>query len=327
MDESDPFADAAGGRLSGASKKQYHFAWRRYLGFLKISDPAALSLPPPQRLTKEIVRAFTKHLAETNIPRSVAIQVDALYKAARIMLPDQDLDWLKSMKGRLHSAAPLQRPTGPMITSIQLLQLGLSLMDENRPREHARARLAQAILYRDGLIIALLAFAPLRRKNLASLQIGRHLIGEGANRYIVIPASETKTRVEVEFAMPPLLVPYLDVYLTTIRARLLRAIGCEALWISPRGVPLGYGAFGDIVSRHALRRLGIRLSTHDTRDAAATTWALVDPARISVASDLLSHADSKTMQLHYNRARGVEASRTYAALIRNKRLNRLRSPA
>ena len=216
-DDSDPFADAAGARLSAASKKQYLFAWRRYLGFLKIADPAALNLLPCQRLTKERVRAFTEHLAETNIPGWVAIQVDALYKAARIILPDCDLGWLKSMKARLHTAAPLQRPTGPVITSLQILQLGLFLMDENHPGERVPIRLARTILYRDGLIIALLAFAPLRRKNLASLQIDRHLIAKGANRYIVIPASETKTRVEIEFAVPALLLPYLDVYLTIFR--------------------------------------------------------------------------------------------------------------
>ena len=67
-------------------------------------------------------------------------------------------------------------------------------------------------------------------------------------------------------------------------------------------------------SRHAICRLGTRLSTHDTRDAAATTWALADPGKIAVAADLLSHADGKTMQTHYNRARGIEASRVMPRL-------------
>lgn len=318
-DDSDPLGDAAGARLSPASKKQYFFAWRRYLGFIAIVDPAALDLSPNQRLGKVRVQAFAKHLAETNIPRSVAIQVDALYKAARIMLPESDLGWLKSMKARLHAAAPAQRSSGPVITSLQILEVGLSLMDENRPDDLKRIRLVQAQNYRDGLIIALLAFAPLRRRNIASLEIGRHLIGEGANRYIVIPAIETKTRVSIEFAFPALLVPYLEIYLTMLRPRMLRVLPCQALWVSPRGGALGYPAFGEIVSRHTLRRLGIRLSTHGTRHAAATTWAISNPKEIAVASDLLSHRDRKTTQAHYNRAQGVEASRAYAAIMRSKR--------
>jgi hypothetical protein len=43
---------------------------------------------------------------------------------------------------------------------------------------------------------------PLRRKNLAALEIDRHLIGEGNNRFVYIPAAETKTRTPIEFATP-----------------------------------------------------------------------------------------------------------------------------
>jgi integrase len=316
--DSDPFSEAAGARLAARSKHQYLFAWRRFLGFVLIEDPAALQLPPAERLTKDRVRVFASHLAETNIPRSVAIQVDALYKVARIMLPEHDLTWLKSMKARLHSAAPLQRPSGPAVTSLQILQVGLSLMDQNAPQGE-RITLSQAISYRDGLMIALLAFAPLRRKNLVSLEIGRHIIGESNDRYVVIPAFETKTRTPIEFAIPALLISYLDIYLAVVRPRLLKNPLCQALWISPRGEALHYGAIGNIVARHSFSLLGIRLTPHDTRDAAATTWALADPSKIGTATDLLSHANGKTMQKHYNRARGVEASRAYAEIVRAKK--------
>lgn len=306
--DSDPFSEATGARLADRSKHQYLFAWRRFLGFVVLEERSALTLSPAERLTKERVRAFANHLAKTNIPRSVAIQVDALYKAARIMLPDHDLAWLKSIKARLHSAAPLQQAGGPAITSLQILQVGLFLMNQNAPVEGTLSTLLRAIAYRDGLMIALLAFAPLRRKNLASLEINRHLIENENGRYIVIPASETKTRTPIEFAIPALLLPYFDIYLSVVRPRLLKDLSCEALWISARGLALRYGAIGDIVSRHTFNHLGLRLTPHDTRDAAATTWALADPSKIGTATDLLSHSDGRTMQNHYNRARGVAAS-------------------
>jgi integrase len=319
--DSDPFSEATGARLADRSKHQYMFAWRRFLGFVVLKDRSALMLPPADRLTKERVRAFASHLGETNIPRSVAIQIDALYKAARIMVPDHDLAWLKSIKARLHSAAPLQQAGGPAITSLQILQVGLSLMDQCAPAERDRLTLSCAISYRDGLMIALLAFAPLRRKNLAALEIGRHLIGDGNDRYIVIPAAETKTRTPIEFALPALLLPYFDVYLAVVRPRLLKGPSCRSLWISPRGGELRYGAIGDIVSRHTFSALGLRLTPHDTRDAAATTWALANPSKIGTATDLLSHAHGRTMQKHYNRATGVEASRVYADIVRSKRMS------
>jgi integrase/recombinase XerD len=312
----DPFSEAAGASLAVTSKTQYLFAWRRFLGFLSVGDQSALDLPASERLTKARIRSFTDHLAKTNIPRSVAIQMDALYKAARIMMPELDLSWLKLMKARLHSAAPLKRASGPLVTSVQVLQVGQRLMDDDDPKTEDGLTLAQAIRYRDGLLISLLAFLPLRRRNLAALEIDRHLIGEGNNRFVYIPAAETKTRTPIEFAIPELLLPYLDVYLRFVRPRILNDPKCKALWVSPRGGALRDGAIGAIVSRHTVAVLGIRLTPHDTRDAAATTWAaLAAPGQIGVSRDLLSHSDLRTTEKHYNRANGVEASRAYAKVI------------
>jgi integrase/recombinase XerD len=311
----DPFSEATGTRLAVTSKTQYLFAWRRFLGFLSIEDQSALGLSASERLTKARIRSFSDHLAKTHIPRSVAIQMDALYKAARIMMPTLDLSWLKSMKARLHSAAPLKRASGPLVTSVQVLQVGQRLMDDHDPKTKDGLTLAQAICYRDGLLISLLAFLPLRRKNLAALEIDRHLIGEGNNRFLYIPASETKTRTPIEFAIPKLLLPYLDIYLRFVRPRILNDPKCKALWVSPRGGALRDGAIGAIVSRHTAVVLGIRLTPHDTRDAAATTWALAAPGQIGVSRDLLSHNDQRTTEKHYNRANGVQASRTLAEIL------------
>src|SRR5262245_39004740 len=38
----DPFCDAPGARLADATRRKYMFGWRRYLGFLAISEPVAL---------------------------------------------------------------------------------------------------------------------------------------------------------------------------------------------------------------------------------------------------------------------------------------------
>src|SRR5262249_60488951 len=71
---------------------------RRFLGFLTLDDPTALEIAPAERLTRERVKSFVDHLKRSNTPHSVAIQVDALYKAARIMMPKVNLSWLKTIK-------------------------------------------------------------------------------------------------------------------------------------------------------------------------------------------------------------------------------------
>lgn len=220
-DYEDPFNREAGAHLSASSRRQYLYGWRRFLGFLTIDEPTAFEIAPAERLTKERVKRFINHLRQTNTPHSVAIQVDALYKAARIMMPKLNLSWLKTIKARLYVTVPPSVARGPVITSVQLLELGQQLMDESRPASNRRMRLADAVQYRDGLMIALVAFIPLRRKNLAALEIDRHLIQEEGEWFVIITAEETKTGATIEFAIPEVIRPYLTTYLNIVRPRML----------------------------------------------------------------------------------------------------------
>src|SRR5207253_4303613 len=131
-----------------------------------------------------LVRAYVSHLAETNAPQSIAARIDELYQTARILMPQRDWNWLKAVKARLHAAVPARGRARPVITSVQLLALGQQLMDESLPTASTSIRMADAIRYRDGLMFALLAFILLRRKNLAALEIGRHLIRQGDGWFV-----------------------------------------------------------------------------------------------------------------------------------------------
>jgi integrase/recombinase XerD len=312
----DPFCDAPGARLARATQDKYRFGWRRFLGFLAISEPLALGADPAERLMIARVRLYVSHLAETNAPQSIAARVDELYQAARIMMPQHDWTWLKTVKARLNAAAPPRGRTGPVITSLPLIELGLQLMDRSMPTSGTSILMADAIRYRDGLMIALVAFILLRRKNLAALEIGRHLIREGDGWFVIVPRTEIKTKSSsIEVAVPELLRPYLAVYLDIVRPRMLRRPTCTALWVSPGGGALGYSAIWRIFKRHTHRELGIHIAPHDGRDAGATTWAIAAPEQIGVARDLLGHSDLRTTTRHYNRARGIEASRAYTKMI------------
>ncbi len=85
--------------------------------------------------------------------------------------------------------------------------------------------------------------------------------------------------------------------------------------VSPKGGPLSYHAFWPVFTRHTTERLGIRVTPHDVRDAAATLWAIARPGQVGISRDLLAHADLRTTEKHYNRARGIEASRSHGRVI------------
>jgi integrase len=312
----DPFDDGPGGRLAKRTLHKYWMGWRRLLGFLTLADPNALKASPLERLTKDRVRRFVGHLAQTNTPHSVAIQMDSLYGAARTMMPNTNWTWLRDMKTRLYAAAPRGNSVRPVITSVQLIDLGIALMEESNIEADKPIRMADAVRYRDGLMIALLGYVPLRHKNFAAIEIGRDLIREeGGNWYIVIPPEETKTKTSIEFEIPEELRDRLSTYLNYVRPRMLRRIGCRALWVSPKGGPLSYSAVGPVMTRNTTERLGIRITPHDARDAAATTWAIKAPGQIGIARDLLAHDDLRTTTKYYNRARGIEASRAHNQAI------------
>ncbi|PWT86819.1 MAG: hypothetical protein C5B58_00770 [Acidobacteria bacterium] len=324
MEGDDPFADSAGVRLSKATQRMYLWGWRRYLGYLAIYESTALDIGPVERVTSERIRAFAVHLRETNSARSVAHQVHKTYLAARVMMPEHDWTWLKNLKTRLFKAAPARAPRGPVITSLQLLELGKELMDESLPGLDGVIGMEAAVRYRDGLIFMLLAFQPLRRKNLAALEIGRHLLWEDDRWALKIPAEETKTGVPIDFVVPELLASYFNVYLGTFRPYMLQDAARAALWLNTRGRALAYAAIGDIIGERSTSRLNFRITPHDARDAAATTWAVSAPDQIGVSRDLLTHRDLRTTTKWYNRARGIEASRAHNLVIAELRRKRIR---
>src|ERR687896_2251574 len=81
--------------------------------------------------------------------------------------------------------------------------------------------LRRAELYRDGLMIALLAARPIRIKNFLRLRIETSFVA-GPNGYtIVLAKKETKNRKALEYYVPAELRPYLDRYLTEHRPILM----------------------------------------------------------------------------------------------------------
>jgi hypothetical protein len=317
MSRDDPFAPGA--HLAKASRHNYLVAWRRFLSFLDTHEPTALELHPSERLSSDRIRAFRAHLAETNAPRSVAGTVGALYHAARLMMAERVWSWLRAAKKRLDRDVPSCRPSGRVITSLQLLEVGEGLMEESKPKPGNPIGKRNAIRFRDGLLVALPGCIPIRRKNLAELEIGRQLIREGDRWFVVVPAEESKTGISMPYLVPEFLEPYLVFYLEVVRPALLRNLTCAAVWVSSTGGAICYGAIGQIFSQRVTSRLGFRVTLHDARDAAVTTWAIFAPDRIGVAHDLLGHNNPNTADKYYNRARGIEASRAHSKLIAGMR--------
>ena len=196
--------------------------------------------------------------------------------------PDRDWSFIGSISARVYARrAPVSSKPSKLVEAHELLQLGLSLMKQAAEIPNARSA---AVLFRDGLIVALLALRPLRRKNLTNLTIGIDLIMIEGRWLIVLARSQTKTHAALEFAWPEELHEPLETYLAVHRATLIARHGRwhaevgNRLWVSSDGSPLTQMAIYDNIVRRTRKAFGRRINPHLFRDAAATSLAIHDPA-------------------------------------------------
>ncbi len=293
---------------SAGSRRSVVSGYGRWIGYLKAVEPAALALAPAERISRDRIRRYIDHLAAEITPAGVFNYVKHLYDAIRVMVPEPDWRWLKTLVWRLDGRTSRRNKAGRMVTPGQLIRLGIGLMEQAQPEADG---LDAAIAYRDGLVIALLACRPVRRRNLAAMRIGQHLVQSGRRWHIVFRANETKNRQPYEATVPTFLQPFLKCYLAEIRPMFPKAHSHDGLWASAKGGPLSDAALYDQVCKRTRAAFGRPINLHLFRDIAATEIAYRDPARIGIARDLLGHSDLRAVDRHYNQASQVQAGRAY----------------
>jgi hypothetical protein len=179
----------------------------------------------------------------------------------------------------------------------------------------------RARLYRDGLMIALLANRPQRPANLVQLTLGRELVRHGAGWCLEIPGADTKTGASIELPWPEDLLPALEAYLTSWRlqlARVGRCDGCGALWLGSRGRGVSCQQAYSQIAAHTRAACGRAVNPRLFRDAAVTTVACDRPAHVRLA----------TTERHYNLARTAEAATAWHGVLAAKDIGRTaRGPA
>lgn len=303
---------------SDASRRVTVAGYGRWIGFLASTEPEALTLLPADRVTPDRVRAYIAMLETSLSPCGIWNYVKNLRNGLSVMSPGEDFGWLGTIEQRLWLKADAQTCNKPVPSSDRLVALGLDLMD--RARQSWETLRYQARLdYRDGLLIALLALVPLRRRNIAMIRIGQHLLRSEDGWSLVFEADETKNRRPIEFAIPDLLTAPIEHYLAVIRPAFREAAKHDRLWASLKTGGLSGDAIYCAVRKRVRAELGIDLTLHQFRDAAATTLAHSGPEDVMLARDLLGHADFGTTKKHYIRADSIDAGRQFAALLAKER--------
>lgn len=172
--------------------------------------------------------------------------------------------------------------------------------------------------YRDALALGFLVWSPIRRRNLAALNLGDTLRLEAGRWRVAFGAEATKDKSPLAIALPEddAYQQALEFYLMRIRPRLLRspAIAHDALlhqrgplWISTRGTAMTAHALYYAVTRSSERLLGAPLNPHLLRDCAASAITTARPEYVLAASRILGHNQLSTTLTHYEQASMLEA--------------------
>jgi site-specific recombinase XerD len=209
-----------------------------------------------------------------------------------------------------------------LVLTERLVEAGMTLVTE--ALEFAKNDLACARGLRNGLMVALLAFRPIRLKNFAALEIGSTFRQVHGAWWIALPCGSTKSRRPDERTVPALLNPAIDAYLNKARPFLLgSAAMTNQLWISfTRRRQLTAKNLGTLISKITLETVGVDVSPHLFRTAAASTAATYGANVPHLASALLNHTDPRITEEHYNRATSMSAAQYYAALAKEYREGR-----
>ena len=170
--------------------------------------------------------------------------------------------------------------------------------------------------FRAGLIIALLALVPLRRRTLAALRIGKHLVRSGDVWVLDIPAEDIKTKRPAEYPISAELSERIEFYLNQIRPQTPGARTHDYLWASSRSRPMGdRGIYNSV--RRTRKALGFPVNLHRFRRAAATFWSTQDPANVRGARTYSAIQRLATTEKYYIMSQSRIAGRALAGAVRN----------
>jgi integrase len=289
---------------------------RRYgyfLDFLSRSGSLDLNADAGAQVTSDNVKAYVAELRDRVTSVTVYGSIQKLRRIIQLIAPTCDLEWLIAMERELASEMQPKSKWHRVVYSDVPADAGETLMAEADIAK--RPKLTRARMFRNGLMIALLARCPIRLKNFAALEIGRSFVNVDGTWWIALTAAETKEEREDERPVPEELTPFIERYLHVYRPILARGnIGSNALWMAMDGKPMSYASTGETITETTRMTVGVPVSPHLFRTAGVTTLAIRAGDNPHAGSALLHHRPGPVTQENYNRASCVSAGKFLAAV-------------
>jgi integrase len=239
--------------------------------------------------------------------------------------PNEEVKRIKTAEGRLRppkqgmtdrNRAKLRALIEPE-TKRSLVNLPFAVLKDIDPD---RPTVSDAVLLQSALAVALLLIAPMREKNLAALDLDRHLhrISEKVG-YVVIPRREVKNERDLEYPLSQDVLRILDHYLKIYRPLLLKGTTSSKLFVSWNGRQKTPAELGAQIPKLIRDRLGIDCNVHLFRHLAGCLFLKQYPGEYETVRQLLGHKDLATTIGFYTGLEHIDAFVRYDEILESHR--------
>lgn len=127
----DRFDDSGpGAHLAESTRKVWREAYGRFVGYVETHRPELLGEAPNARIDRLIVADYVAYRRKSCSDVSIAIDLDHLRGALKLICPGADWSWLLTITKRIAAMAPRRLPKYNQVTSERLYALGLEVMDD-----------------------------------------------------------------------------------------------------------------------------------------------------------------------------------------------------
>lgn len=199
----------------------------------------------------------------------------------------------------------------------EVVRLPHRLMVEARANRKTKP-LRAAVTAQVAIAILILIRAPVRMLNLASICIGINLIrpgGVGAPYMLVFPDYDVKNGVPLEFAFDKSTTALIDEYIYQHRPHLMRGLNHDWLFGGEGQGPKSTKTLSDQISDRLWKELGLEVTPHQFRHAAAYIILKADPGNYELVRRVLGHRSITTTHNFYIGLETLEATRLFGEMV------------
>ena len=261
---------------------------------------------PASEVTADALDAYVEDIYQRGcMTNSIRKYVFELQLALRVLRPEDKMPWLTKLCMTLDFVAAPADKFDRLIPLTDVVEMAATLMAEARSTGRS---VHQAVKFRDGLILMLLAWRPKRRRNISEIRIGTELLFDenaSASKLVFV---RTKNGSSSSNPFPKPLVAIMREYLDYWRP-ILNPFESDALWLSEHGNPVSGESLAGMIFRRSGKYLGRKFGPHFIRTLYATSLGAEDPELFRSISIALDHRDQKTVEIYKAVAGSSNAAR------------------